>query len=381
MRDMLSALKHRQADMEDTLYRLMAAESPSNNKRLVDRCGEILQSEFQRLAGGSTEKITQPSAGDQYRFTWGGGEEQILIVGHFDTVWDEGALDVRREGGKLWGPGAFDMKGGLTVTLWALWALRTAGFHPQRKVVFLCTSDEEVGSHVSRSLIEQEARKSVCVLVPESSIPPFGGVKTARKGIGDFTMRVQGIPAHAGVAPLEGVSAIEELAMQILDLKGLQDVDAGVSVNVGVIRGGTRPNVKAEFAEGDIDVRFETMAQAAQVSQALLNRAPCLPRARVSVEGGINRPPFERSPAVAELYEAARKIAERHGYELSEGRSGGGSDGNFAAALGIPTLDGLGPLGDGAHARSEHVVLANLPVRAALIAELVAHKTGGMEGA
>lgn len=369
--DMLSYLLARETEMEQTLITLMQAESPSTDKSLVDQCGQVLQAEFTRLVGGSVTRISQTHTGDCYRCTYGEGDEQILIIGHFDTVWDQGALPIEKRDGILYGPGAFDMKGGLTVALYAIHALAANHVTGNRKVVFLATSDEEIGSHASRELIEAEAKKSVCVLVPESSIPPNGDIKTARKGIADFTITVKGIPSHAGHDPRAGANAIEELALQIADLRQLTDIDAGISVNVGLISGGTRVNVKAEHAQAEVDLRFMTKEQGEAVAHKIMNRIPYIAGTTITVTGGINRYPLERTAQGVDLFVQLQSIAHAHGYEVNEGLSGGGSDGNFTAALGIPTVDGLGPVGDGAHARNEHVVVANLPYRAALLADFL----------
>ncbi|PWI58561.1 M20 family metallopeptidase [Sulfoacidibacillus thermotolerans] len=372
MTDILPYLLERAKDMENSLIQLIKAESPSTDKRLVDECGQVLASEYSRLVNGQIERINQLETGDCYRFTYGEGTEQILILGHFDTVWAQGALPIEKRAGKLYGPGAFDMKGGLVVTLFAIHALFANQVKGNRKIVFLATSDEEIGSRTSRALIETEARKSVCVLVPESSLPPNGDIKTARKGIADFTITVQGIPAHAGHDPKAGANAIEELALQIVDLRALNDHANGISLNVGRITGGTRVNVKAEFAQAEVDLRFMTKKQGEQIIKQIMHRTPYIAGTKITVTGGVNRYPLERTEQGVQLFWQFQKIAQKHGYSLQEGLSGGGSDGNFTAALGIPTIDGLGPVGDGAHARNEHVELANLPYRAALIAEFLA---------
>jgi glutamate carboxypeptidase len=372
MPTILEYLKQHTEDMEETLIRLVKAESPSRNKRLSDRCGQVLAGLFDELVGGGVEMIEQETVGNQYRFTVGSGTEQILIIGHYDTVWDEGDIPLREENGLLYGPGVFDMKGGLTVTLWALNALKQSGMPFNKKVVFLTTSDEEIGSFHSRALIEEEAKKSGLVLVPESSISNSGAVKTFRKGIGIFGLEVSGKAVHAGINPWEGVSAIDELVLQLQDLKGLDDREAGVSVNIGTISGGTRTNVVADYAEAMIDVRFRTQAQGEALEAAFRSRPAFIPGAEIHVKGGINRYPMEETDAVLGLYSELKAIAAEHGYELGKGGSGGASDGNFTAALGIPTIDGLGPVGDGAHAVHEQVLLENLPYRAALIAQLIA---------
>jgi glutamate carboxypeptidase len=371
MSEILNYLIEHQSEMEETLLKLVKAESPSTNKKLVDACGDVLQAEYEGLIGGQCERIEKEAVGDQFRFTIGSGDEQLLIIGHYDTVWDEGQLPIEQKDGKLYGPGTFDMKGGLTVSLWAMKALRELGYELNRKVVFLVSSDEEIGSEHSRELIEEEAKKSIYVFVPESSIPPNGDIKTARKGVGMYKMRIKGIPVHAGNAPDKGVNAIEELALQITDLSRLTNHQEGTTVTVGVVSGGTRSNVKAEYAEAEIDVRFITKEQGVRLDDQVRNRKPFLPEAIVEVDGGINRFPLERTEESARLFEEIREITLRHGYDLKEGLSGGGSDGNLTFAVGTPTIDGLGPVGDGPHARNEHVFLENLPYRAALMAELL----------
>ncbi|MCM3764665.1 M20 family metallopeptidase [Neobacillus niacini] len=369
----LNYLKKQHNAITETLLTLTKAESPSNKKTLTDRCGEILKHEFDRLIGGSVEQIEQTEVGNQYKFTYGKGNDsdQILVIGHMDTVWDEGALPIKREGDILYGPGVFDMKGGLTVTLWAMKALKETGASLKRKITFLVTTDEEIGSEYSRDIIMREAEKSFVVFVPESSIGPDGAVKTQRKGAGSFLLKIEGISAHAGINAWEGASAIEELAWQILDLKKLANRDEGISVNVGVVKGGTRMNVIAKEAEAEIDVRITKKAQAEELTEIILNRPHFINGTKLTVTGKIERYPLERTEAVIQLYKDLQEIAASHGYELREGSSGGASDGNFTAEIGVPTIDGLGPIGDGAHSENEHVDLTNLPYRAALLAEII----------
>jgi glutamate carboxypeptidase len=235
----------------------------------------------------------------------------------------------------------------------------------------LWTTDEEIGSGTSRAAIEAEARDAQAVFVLEPSLPN-GALKTARKGCGEFELIVSGVAAHAGVDPEKGASAIHELAAQIAAIERLQDLTRGISVNVGVISGGSRPNVIAEEARARIDVRAPTAADAAHIEAAFQALKPARPRTRLTVRGGFERPPLERGPGVVRLFSLARDVASSLGRELSEGSTGGGSDGNFTAAVGVPTLDGLGPVGDGAHAAHEHVDVAALPWRAALVAGLIA---------
>jgi glutamate carboxypeptidase len=269
----------------------------------------------------------------------------------------------------------FDMKAGLAVAVHAIAALRACEL-PMPTVVMLFTTDEEIGSRTSRRLIEAEARASHAVLVLEPSLRG-GAVKTARKGCGEFTLTAHGVSAHAGIDPGSGASAIHELARQIVALQALSDPATGVSVNVGIIHGGTRGNVVAERAQAIVDVRVPTAATAARVETAVRQLVPLNANVRLEISGGVDRPPLERTPGVLSLYEHARAVARELGEDLGEGSTGGGSDGNFTAALGVPTLDGLGPEGDGAHALHEHVLIDRLPWRVALVAGLLHRLSAG----
>lgn len=362
----------------ETIEALVRLESPSTDKTAVDRCGAELA---RRLAGlgGRVSAIAQPVRGDHLRAEFPGRGRHVLILGHLDTVWAVGTLSrmpLREEGGRLYGPGVFDMKSGIAVALLAIRALQELHVPDAPPVVTLFTTDEEIGSGTSRALIEEEARRSAAVLVLEPSLPG-GAVKTSRKGCGEFQMVVHGVSAHAGIDPGKGASAIHELARQIVALVALQDAARGVTLNVGVIEGGTRTNVVAAEARADIDVRVPTMAEAARIEEAVRGLQARTPGTRLEIRGGVGRPPLERGPHVARLYELAREAAAALGRELSEGGTGGGSDGNFTAALGVPTLDGLGPAGDGAHAQHEHVVLNDLAWRSAFLAALILRAADG----
>jgi glutamate carboxypeptidase len=360
----------------DLTTMLARIESPSHDKAAVDRCGAALEPVLREL-GGRVERLPQRSAGDHWRAEFGEGGTRILLLTHLDTVWDVGQvarMPVEVRDGRLYGPGVYDMKGGVAIAALAIKALCALGLD-RAQVVLLCTSDEEVGSDTSRSLIEAEARRSAAVLVLEPALGA-GAVKTSRKGVGVFTVTVDGISAHAGAAPGSGASAILELAHQVLALHAMQEPDRGISLNVGLVAGGTRSNVVPERATAEIDVRLATREDAERIERAIRGLTPVNPRTRVTVTGAINRPPMERTPGVAALYALAREVAAGMGIALGEGATGGASDGNFTAGLGIPTLDGLGAVGDGAHAVDEHLVIASLPERAALLAGLIRRIAG-----
>ena len=353
----------------ETIETLARIESPSGDADALDRCGEAIGAHL-RAAGATIDRLP-PSTGAHLRATIGGGTRQVLLLGHFDTVWPMGTLadmPVQIKDGRLHGPGTFDMKAGLAI---AILAGRIAGPHLRNlRLRYLFTTDEEVGSHTSRALIEAEARASAAVLVFEPALP--GGVlKTARKGVGTFRLDLEGVSAHAGVAPQAGASAITELARQILAMQALQAPERGTTINAGVVTGGSRSNVIAEHAEAEIDVRVSETAEQARIERAFGALAPQDPRVRLAWQGGFDRPPLERGPHVQRLFALAREAGQRMGLDVREGATGGASDGNLTAALGVPTLDGLGADGDGAHARHEHVEIASLPDRAALAAALL----------
>ncbi|MCR6489058.1 M20 family metallopeptidase [Amycolatopsis sp. OK19-0408] len=306
----------------------------------------------------------------------GSGEQPILLLGHYDTVWPLGTLadwPFTVDGDRATGPGIFDMKSGLVHAVWALRALDAAGL-PRPAVRLVLNGDEEIGSPASRPVIEEAAAGTRATLVFEASAD--GAVKTARKGVGLFQVHTTGVEAHAGLDPAKGASAVDELARAILALHGLADPAAGTTVNVGVITGGTRQNVIAGAASGEIDVRVSSAAEAARIDAGLAALKAHDPRAAVEVTGGWNRPVMERSEPIARLYELARDEAARLGVTLRECSVGGASDGNFVAALGHPVLDGFGAVGDGAHARHEHISVEGMMERTALAAAVL-HRLAG----
>ena len=373
MKDLISHLKQQLPENLRFLERMVSMESPSFDKPLVDKFVRFAGSRFQEI-GGEIEYVATERFGDQMlaRFS-GKSSDRILLLGHTDTVWPAGEIEKRPfkiGDGRVFGPGVFDMKAGILLMWMAVGALSRMRGALERSVTVLLTSDEEVGSNSSRALTESEAARCRAVFVLEPSLP--GGVlKTARKGVGQFTLKAVGRAAHAGIDPLKGVNAIEEISRQILKLHRLTDVVQGTTVTVGVVQGGTRSNVVPAEAAAEIDVRITSMGEAERVTRAIGALAPELPGARLEVSGSINRPPMERTSDTVRLFEVARRIAAQIGIDLKEGSTGGASDGNLTSALGIPTLDGLGAVGDGAHSVDEWVDVESLPARAALVAGLI----------
>lgn len=370
---LLAYLRQHQADMVELLTRIVEMESPTGHKPGLDRLAAAL-AEAARGLDAAVTVVECETAGNIVCARWGEAVDGVLLLCHMDTVWELGTLaarPVRVEEGRLYGPGAFDMKGGIVNALWAVRALRELGLMPARRITLLITSDEETGSLASRALIEAEALTHERVYVLEPAYPPAGALKTWRKGTGEYTVTVTGRAAHAGAAHGEGINAIVELAHQIAQITTLTDYAAGTTVNVGVIGGGTRSNVVPDRAWAVVDVRTMHAAEAARVDAAFRDLTPLLPGAQIAVSGGSERPPMPRSAATLALYAQAEAIAAELGLPICEAGTGGGSDGNFTAALGVPTLDGLGVTGDGAHALHEHAVLGSLPERAALLAAML----------
>ncbi len=368
-------LKAQSSAMLDAIEILVNHESPSRDKAALDKVSDLIAVRFHAI-GGAVEKLANPQGGDHLRIRFGdfeGGAKTTLVLGHFDTVWPIGTIETMPfhvADGRARGPGIFDMKSSLVITEYAISGLKAAGIPLNRPVELLFTSDEEIGSVTSRGLIEEFASRAAQVLVLE---PPLSGnrFKTARKGVGGFTVEVIGKAAHAGVEPEKGINAIVELAHQILAIGKFADREAGTTLNVGVVHGGTTVNVVPAVAIARIDVRAVTASESRRIEAAMAGLSPVLPGATLKVTGGFNRPPMERTPGVAALFERARAVGGKLGFELGEGSTGGGSDGNFTAAIGVPTLDGLGVPGSGAHAIDEHIVVASLPERATLLAALL----------
>lgn len=384
-------LIRRQPAMLALLRRLVEMESPSLDKAAVDRVG-LYVAECWRRQGARVQILRQPNRGNHVRaeLLVGGppvaksGEPapipsgqvgRILVVGHLDTVYPLGTLQkmpFRVRGNRAYGPGTMDMKAGIVITLFAAEALKKLKQKISRHLVFLFTSDEEIGSESSRKTIEAEARKSAAVLVVEPANGLTGQLKTARKGVGEIEMRVTGRAAHAGADFEKGRSAVLELTRQILKIQKFTEPARGITVNVGVISGGTRSNVVAAEATALVDLRLRRLADRERIERKFHNLRPTSLDFKLEIRGGLNRPPLERTPGVVRLFRLAQQLGGNMGLPLEEASVGGGSDGNFTAALGIPTLDGLGGVGEAAHSPNEFVVMDSLPERATLLAGLLA---------
>ncbi len=377
--DQLRYFQKQQNQIIDTIQQLVEIESPSDVKAAVDRLGTVLASRFSEL-GGKVKVHRAEKFGNHLEVRFGSrtrGEKPVLLLGHMDTVYRIGTISkmpFRVAKGRVRGPGVLDMKGGIALMLHVLQALlEWSGRKLPRPLIVFLASDEEVGSQSSRAITEKLAQESKAVLVLEPAASLKGAVKTSRKGVGDYELRVSGKAAHSGLDFEKGQSAVIELAHQILEISKLVDPQRGITLNVGKISGGTRVNVVPAEASASIDVRIAKKEDAAEVEKKLHNLRPVNPNCKISLTGEINRPPMERTAGVAAVYAKACDIARQLGWELEEAAVGGGSDGNFTATLGIPTLDGLGAVGEGAHAEHESILISELPRRAALLAGLITH--------
>ncbi len=369
----------RRREVLEAIGELVVEETPTDDKNRLDVFAAKLAGRYSD-AGLETEIISDATRGNHIRaqFTDPAHVDDraaapALILCHYDTVWPVGSLDTHPfrvdEKGWAYGPGIFDMQSSLALAEYVVRGVQALNLRLPRPVTVLVTSDEEVGSQTSRQLIEDEAGRAAYVLVLEPPLP--GGVlKTTRKGGGHFALTISGRAAHAGVEPEKGVSAVQELAHQILALHGLTDLEVGTTVNVGVVSAGTRPNVVAAHAEARIDVRAWTSAEMERVGAAIQALEPALEGTKVQVTGGVSRPPLERN-VTGDLFKQARTIGRALGLDLQEGGTGGGSDGNLTGALGVPTLDGLGLPGHGAHADHEHIEVDKIGERAALLTALL----------
>ena len=363
--------------MLDLLRELTLLESPSLEKAPADRCCGFLADQW-LLRGTLVHILRQPTRGNHLRVVWPPPgmhpKNQLLVLGHYDTVYPSGSLvtmPFRISAGKAYGPGTFDMKAGIVQALFALEALQDLKIPVQKNLVFLWTSDEEIGSGSSREIIEAEAQRSDAVFVLEPSLGPRGLLKTSRKGMGEVELIVHGRASHAGLAPEEGVNAIHELAAQIARVERWNDLRRGVTINADVIEGGSRTNVIADRAKATLDLRAWRFTDMKSLEKRMHSLQPIHKGAKLEILGGFDRPPLERKHSAA-LYDRARSLGRQMGLTIGEAAAGGGSDGNLTAALGVPTLDGMGAVGDGAHAGHEHVIVNTMPQRAALLAALLA---------
>ena len=372
----LKYFEERRERMVETIRQLVEAESPSDDKAAADRLASLLAGRFEGL-GGHAKFHRVADFGNHLQVDFGTERraKPVLLLGHYDTVYPVGTLKnmpCRVEGGRLFGPGTLDMKSGIALMLQAIEALREwhADSMP-RPVTVLLVSDEEVGSDSSRRITESLAKNAEAVLVIEPSLGLQGAVKTARKGVGEYIVKAIGKAAHSGLDFEKGESAIVELARQVPVISKFTELKRGITLNVGLIQGGTRVNVIPAEATANVDFRVTSMKDAREVEKKLRSLKPFNKKCKLDIKGGLNRPPMERTAGVAALYQKAAEIAQRLGWKLGEAAVGGGSDGNFTAGLGIPTLDGLGGVGEGAHAAHESIIIAELPKRAALLAQLI----------
>jgi len=376
--EQLRYFRKQQPQIVETIKQLVEIESPSDMKQAVDRLGAVLASRFGEL-GGRVRLHRAEKFGNhlQVDFKPRSSRQQkpVLLLGHMDTVYPIGTISrmkCRVAKGRVWGPGVLDMKSGIALAFHVLEAMLKWGDGKlSRPVTLFLVSDEEVGSKSSRGITEELARKASAVLVLEPAFGLEGAVKTARKGVGEYRLTVHGKAAHSGLDFETGQSAIIELANQIQGISKVVDLEHGITLNVGRVTGGTRVNVVPAQAQAFLDVRVAAASDAAEIDRKLKGLRPSNPQCRLEVSGEIGRPPMERTAGVAALYAKGKDIAAVLGLELKEAAVGGGSDGNFTAALGVPTLDGLGAVGEGAHAEHESVVISELPARAALLAGLI----------
>jgi glutamate carboxypeptidase len=371
MQEMVVVLAGNEERLVARLRELVEVESPSEDKAAVDRAGAVVERWAVEM-GGQVKRHRQKKFGDVLELKFGRGRKgRVLVLGHLDTVWPMGTLAKmpwREADGKIFGPGVLDMKVGVVMALEAIAATQALG--AERPVTLLLVSEEEIGSPVSRPITEKIARECEAVFVLE----PAQGLayKTARKGVGHFELRVQGVGSHAGVDFEAGHSAVREMARLVERVSEFSDLKRGLTVNVGVIHGGTRSNVVAAECMAEVDLRIAKASDAARAERMFRSLKVSDKACRLTVSGGINRPPMERKAGTVALFKRARKLAAAIGFVLDEAATGGGSDGNFTAGIGVPTLDGMGAVGAGAHASHEHVVVKHLMERTALLAGMLA---------
>ncbi len=374
-RQLLGHFEQRKRSIIDSIIEIVNIESPSYNVEGSGAVVDWIENQLREISDEfQTERILEEKFGEHLiiRAFENNAAKPLLILGHTDTVHPIGTNKqnpTRIEDGKLYGCGTFDMKANIALMLEVFRALNHFGLKPARQINALLACDEEIGSETGRAHVERLAKECEFCLVLEPSAN--GKVKTGRKGTGVFMLKTHGIPSHAGLEPKKGASAILEISRQIDKLHSFTDFDIGTTVTVGTIKGGTTSNVVPAEAECSIDVRFETMEEAAKIENAIKTLVPFDERVKLEVLGQVNRPPMERTEGVAKLFEKAKEIARSFDYALEETQVGGASDGNFVGALGIPLLDGLGITGDGAHTLDEYILIDDIPNRATLLAEIL----------
>lgn len=357
------------------ILRWVEVETPSHDGKAVNRLVDRVEQAMAVLGAKMTRTPGRDGFGDilKARTPWGGDGPGILVLSHLDTVHPKGSIDgvlkVRRDGDKIYGPGIYDMKAGAYIAHYALRHLVREGKETTLPITYLYVPEEEIGSPTSRALIEAEAKKNKYVLVTEPA-REGGKIVTARKGVARFCVAVKGRPAHAGARHQDGRSAIKEMARQILRFEALTDYDRGVTASVGIVHGGTGVNVIPAECKAEVDMRVPDAETAESIVAEVLGFQPFDPDCQLTIEGGVNRPPFEKSEGIQKLFDHAKELAAEIGFELRDMKTGGGSDGNFTAALGIPTLDGLGADGHGAHSFDEHILYSSLIERTQLMIRL-----------
>lgn len=375
MQNILEFFQKRRSETVDSIRELVAIESPSLDEEGSRAAVDYLLKKAETLRSvGKIERVYRAGYGEHLiiRAFEESPLQPILLLGHTDTVYPRGSFEqnpTRIEGDKFYGCGVFDMKSNCVLMLEILHAFEELNLTPSRPINILLSCDEEIGSDTGRELVEREAQNAAFCLVCEPSAN--GNVKTGRKGTAWFNLKAQGIPSHAGLEPQKGASAILELAKQTQKLHSFNNYEAGTTVNVCTIKGGTTSNVIPEFADAEIDVRFSSLAEAQKIVQEIESLQPFDERVVLTLEGGLNRPPLERTAQVVTLYQKAKQLADELNYELGETQVGGASDGNFVGAMNVPVLDGLGIRGDGAHTHHEHILISDIPFRAALISNLL----------
>jgi glutamate carboxypeptidase len=373
--DLIRAVERLRPQMLEMIGQLVRVESPTEDRAAVNRCVSLVEG-WIKASGGQSQRRKQKAAGDLLVGRFGPAVREakpLMLLGHLDTVWPLGTLKkmpFRVAQGRAWGPGVLDMKAGVVMALGALLILLKAG-RLTRPVVFLLNSDEETGSEHSRALTESLAKKCEAVFVLEPAQAPNAAYKTARKGVGNYRLRVHGVPAHSGVDFSQGHSAILELGRQIERASAFTDPAKGITVNAGVVGGGTRSNVVPAEAWAEFDVRVARLRDVERLDRRFRSLRPVDRHCRLELTGGLNRPPMERTPGTVNLFRRAATMAKGLGFQLEEAATGGGSDGNFTSALGIPTLDGMGAVGEGAHADREFILLDALVPRTALLAAMI----------